>query len=81
MNDGRMYEDQQRNISQTITTKDKNRLRDMAYHWMEIALSDEMHEKKAAWKSVHDLKPTRPVITVNVPRRIWKSRGLSMRTI
>jgi hypothetical protein len=57
-----VHEDQKKNLSKTIKAEDRARLRDMAKRWMEIALSDDMHEKKTAWKSVHDLKPKRPVI-------------------
>jgi hypothetical protein len=57
-----IHEDQKRDLSKTINAKDRSRLRDMAERWMEIALSDDMQEKKRAWKSVHDLQPVRPVI-------------------
>ena len=57
-----VHEDQKRNLSKTIKAEDRARLRDMAKRWMEIALSDDMQEKKTAWKFVHDLNPKRPVI-------------------
>jgi len=57
-----VHEGQKKNLSKTIKAEDRARLRDMAKRWMEIALSDDMQEKKTAWKSVHDLKPKRPVI-------------------
>ncbi len=62
MNYSNIHEVKQRDISTSVNEKDKNRLRDMAKCWMEIASSDDMQEKKTAWKSVHDLQPTRPVI-------------------
>ena len=57
-----IHEAHKRNLSKTIITKDRDRLRDMAKRWMAIALSDDMQEKKSAWKSVHDLQAKRPVI-------------------
>ncbi len=57
-----IHVDQKRNLLKTIIAKDRVRLRDMAKRWMDIALSDDMQEKKSAWKSVHDLQPKRPVI-------------------
>ena len=57
-----VHEDQKKNLSNTIKAEDRNRLREMAKRWMKIALSDDMQEKKSAWKSVHDLHPKRPVI-------------------
>ena len=57
-----IHDDQKRDLSKAIHAKDRARLRDMAKRWMEIALSDDMQEKKTTWKSVHDLQPTRPVI-------------------
>ncbi len=57
-----IHEDQKSNLSKTINAKDRSRMRDIAKRWMEIALSDDMQEKKSAWKSVHDLQPKRPVI-------------------
>ncbi|MCP4397310.1 MAG: hypothetical protein GY801_08440, partial [bacterium] len=62
MNYSNIHEATQKKISMSVNEKDKNRLRDMAKCWMEIASSDDMQEKKTAWKSVHDLQPTRPVI-------------------
>lgn len=57
-----VHEDQKKNLSKAIKAEDRDRLRDMAKRWMEIALSDDMKEKKSAWKSVHDLQQKRPVI-------------------
>ena len=57
-----VHEDYKRNLSKTIKAEDRARLRDMAKRWMEIASSDDMQEKRTAWKSVHDLQPRRPVI-------------------
>ena len=57
-----IHEDQKKDLSTTISAKDRARLREMAKRWMEIALSEDMQEKKGAWKSVHDLQPKRPVI-------------------
>ena len=57
-----IHEDQKRILSQKIKAEDRARLREMAKRWMEIALGEDMQEKKTAWKSVHDLKPRRPVI-------------------
>jgi len=34
-----IHEDQKRDISKSINAKDKNRLRDMAKRWIDIALS------------------------------------------
>ncbi len=62
MNYSNIHEEKQREISTAVNENDKNRLRDMAKRWMEIASSADMQEKKTAWKSVHDLQPTRPVI-------------------
>jgi len=62
MNYSNIHEEKKTDISTSINESDKNRLRDMATRWMEIASSDDMQEKKTAWKSVHDLQPTRPVI-------------------
>ena len=57
-----IHEDQKKVLSTTILAKDRARLREMAKRWMEIALKDEMQEKKSAWRAVHDLQPKRPVI-------------------
>ena len=57
-----IHEDQKKDLSTTILAKDRARLREMALRWMEIAVSDDMQEKKSAWKSVHDLQAKRPVI-------------------
>ena len=57
-----IHEDQKKDLSTTILARDRARLREMAKRWMEIALSDEMQEKKSAWRAVHDLQPKRPVI-------------------
>ena len=62
MNYSNIHEEKKTDISTSINESDKNRLRDMAKRWMEIASSDDMQEKKTAWKSVHDLQPTPPVI-------------------
>ncbi len=49
-----IHEDQKKDLSTTILAKDRDRLREMAKRWMEIALSDDMQEKKGAWKSVRN---------------------------
>ena len=46
-----IHEDQKKDLSTTIFAKDRARLREMAKRWIEIALSDEMQEKKSAWRT------------------------------
>jgi hypothetical protein len=41
---------------------ESERLRNLAFQWMEAADSDLMKERKRLWKSLKDLKPVRPMI-------------------
>lgn len=41
---------------------DRNRLRELASKWMEIASTDDIKIKKRQWKALRDLKPERPMI-------------------
>jgi len=47
-----------------ISDKDKNRIRELAQRWMEIAENPVMNERKRLWKAVHDLKQERPMVLV-----------------
>ena len=47
---------------ENIQEKDIIRLRELAKQWMEIASLDVMAERKLGWKSLHGLKPIRPMI-------------------
>ncbi len=44
-----------------ITQSDKNVLRELAKRYREVAEDPVMEERKRAWKSLHSLKPERPV--------------------
>ena len=41
---------------------ESERLRSLAYQWMQAANSDEMAQRKVLWRSIKDLKPVRPMI-------------------
>lgn len=45
-----------------VSVKDRDRLRELAKQWAEIAYSDDMATKKRQWKAMRDLKPERPMI-------------------
>jgi hypothetical protein len=57
-----IHEETKRILSGSIRNEDRIRLRELAKRWIGFAMSDEMQEKKLAWKAVHDLNPIRPVI-------------------
>lgn len=45
-----------------MTEKDRDRLRELAKQWMNIANSNDIKIKKRQWKALRDLKPERPMI-------------------
>ncbi|MBT3274920.1 MAG: hypothetical protein HN368_17330, partial [Spirochaetales bacterium] len=47
---------------ENIDKKDISRLRELAKEWAETAALEVMQERKTGWKSLHGLKPTRPMI-------------------
>ena len=47
---------------ENIEEKDVLRLRELAKPWMEIASLDVMAERKLGWRSLHGLKPIRPMV-------------------
>ena len=44
------------------SASERERLRALAAEYSEIAQSDAMKERKASWRAVRDLKPTRPMV-------------------
>ena len=48
----------------TVSSVEKNVLRELAARWMAHAMNPVMSERKRLWRAVHDLKPVRPVILV-----------------
>jgi hypothetical protein len=47
-----------------ISQSDRETLRSLAGRYMELAAEPVMDERRAAWRAVHDLKGTRPVILI-----------------
>lgn len=47
-----------------ISDKDRNRIRDLAKRWMEIATDPVMAERKRQWTAVHDLRQERPMLLI-----------------
>ena len=47
-----------------ITEHDRNRIRELASRWMEIANDPVMGERKRQWTALHDLQQERPMILI-----------------
>lgn len=45
-----------------VREKDRDRVRELAKRWAEIAGGNEMQERKRLWKALKDLKPVRPMV-------------------
>lgn len=46
------------------SAKDRRIVRDLAARWAELAASPAMAERKRGWRSLHDLRPERPMILI-----------------
>jgi hypothetical protein len=55
-------EDAEKKLRIVAGPRDRERLRELAGRWMQIAVSEDIKTKKKQWRAIRDLKPIRPMV-------------------